>query len=65
MLQDNVKGSAGNAEKIATEGLKVRDDGASFLPLFLGFEVNNAVWYVEVFSKAPFVSRAEAGRNGG
>ena len=27
MLQDNVKGSAGDAEKIATDGLKVRDDG--------------------------------------
>ena len=49
MLQDNVKGSAGNAEEIAAQGLKVRDNGAAFSPLFLLLEVNDAVWYREIF----------------
>ena len=64
MLQDDVKGSAGNAEKIATEGLKVRDDGAAFLPLFLLLQVNDAVWDRKVFFEAPFVTCAEAGGYG-
>ena len=64
MLQDNVKGSAGNAEKIATEGLKVRDDGAAFPPLFLLLEVDDAVWDRKIFLEAPFVTCAKAGGDG-
>ena len=64
MLQDNVKGSAGNAEEIAAQGLKVRDNGAAFSPLFLLLEVNDAVWYRKIFPEAPFVACAEAGGDG-
>ena len=64
MLQDNVKGSVGNAEEMAAQGLKVRDDGAAFSPLFLLLEVNDAVWYREVLSEAPLVTCAEAGGDG-
>ena len=39
--------------------MKVRDDGASFLPLLFGFEVDNAIWDGEVFAEAPSVSGAE------
>ena len=64
MLQDNVKGSAGNAEEIAAQGLKVRDNGAAFSPLFLLLEVDDAVGDREIFSEAPFVTCAEAGGDG-
>ena len=64
MLQDNVKGSAGNAEGIAAQGLKVRYNGAAFSPLFFLLEVNNAVWYRELLPEAPFVACAEAGGDG-
>ena len=64
MLQDNVEGSAGNAEEIATERLEVRDDGAAFPPLFLLLEVDYAVWDRKVFSEAPFVACAEARGDG-
>ena len=64
MLQDNVKGTAGNAEEIAAQGLKVRDDGAAFPPLFLLLDVDDAVWDREVFSETPFVACAEAGGDG-
>ena len=33
VLQDGVKCSAGNTQKVATEGLEIRYDGASLLPL--------------------------------
>ena len=45
--------------------MKVRDGGASFLPLLFGFEVDYAVWDGKFFAKAPFVSRSETGWNGG
>ena len=45
--------------------MKVRNGGASFLPLLFGFEVDNPVWDGEVFSEAPLVPRAEARWNGG
>ena len=45
--------------------MEIRDNGASFLPLLLGLEVNNAVWDCEILSESPFVTRAEAGRYGG
>ena len=45
--------------------MKVRDDGATFLPLLFGIEVDNAVWDGKIFSKAPIVSRSEACWNGG
>ena len=45
--------------------MEVRYNGASFLPLLLGLEVNDTVWDGEVFAEAPFVSSAEAGRYGG
>ena len=61
VLQDDVEGSAGNAEKIAAQGLKVRDNGAAFSPLFLLLEVDDAIGDREIFSEAPFVTCAEAG----
>ena len=45
--------------------MEIRDNGASFLPLLLGLEVNNAVWDCEILSESPFVSGAKAGRYGG
>ena len=46
--------------------MEVRDNGASFLPLLLGLEVNDTVWDdCEVFAEAPFVSSAQGGRYGG
>ena len=45
--------------------MEVRDDGASFLPLLIGLEVDNAVRDGEVFAEAPFVSRSEACWHGG
>ena len=62
MLQDNVKGSAGNAEKVATEGLKVRDDGAAFFSTVSSpCEVDDAVWDRKIFLEAPFVTCTKAG----
>ena len=45
--------------------MEVRDDGASFLPLLLLFEVNNAVWNGEIFPDSPFVFGTQGGGYGG
>ena len=45
--------------------MEVRDDGASFLPLFLFFEVRNAVWDGEILPESPFVFGTQAGGDGG
>lgn len=43
----------------------VRDDGSSFAPLLLLLGVDNAIQDGEIAAKAPFVSCAEGGGNGG
>ena len=55
VLQYGVECSAGNAQKAAAEGLEVRYDGASLLPLLLFFEVDNAVGDCEILAESPFV----------
>ena len=58
VLQNDVKCSTGDAQKAATEGVEKRDDGASFLPPLLFFEVDHAVRDCEIFSESAFVSGA-------
>ena len=62
-LEDDVEGSASDAEEVASKGLEVRDDCAAFRPLFLFFEVNDAIWDREILSEAPCVACAKAGGN--
>ena len=45
--------------------LEVGDNGAAFLPVFLFFEVDDAVGNVEIFAEAPFVAGAQNGGNSG
>ena len=42
-------------------GFVVGDDGPAFLPLFLGFEMDNSVRHVEVGLETPPVLLAKAG----
>ena len=36
-------------------GLEVGDDCVTFLPLFFGFQVNDAIGHIEFGDEAPFV----------
>ena len=44
--------------------MEVGNDSASFLSLFFGFEMDDAIWNGKVFAEAPFVAGAEAGWDG-
>ena len=55
VFENDVERSAGDAEKVARHGVVVRDDGTALLPLFLGFEMDDAIWNGEIFAKSPFV----------
>ena len=56
VFENDVERSAGDAEKVARHGVVVRDDGSSFAPLLLFFQVYNAVRDGEGFAKTPFVT---------
>ena len=65
MLQDDIECSACDAEKVACDGLEIGDDGATFLPMLFGFEMDYPVGDVELLSEAPFVSSSETGGDRG
>ena len=41
VLENNVEGSARNAEKVAGQGMVVGHDGSAFTPRFLLFEMSH------------------------
>ena len=43
VLEDDVERPTGDAKEVAGHGAVKGNDGATFLPLFLGFEVDDAV----------------------
>ena len=45
--------------------MKVRDNGAAFLPLLFLLEVDRTIWDVEILAEAPFIAGAQDGRNSG
>ena len=55
----SVENSGCSPEQGAVMGLEVGNDGAAFLPMFFGFEVNHTVGHGEVGAEAPFVFLAE------
>lgn len=64
VLQDNVDGSVGDAEKVASQGVLVGNDGSAFLPFppfVLLFEVYNATGDGEILAESPLIACAEAG----
>ena len=43
----------------ALVGFEVGADGATFSPLFLGFQVDDSIWHLELGVEAPFVFLAK------
>ena len=43
-----------DAQQGPVVGLEVGDDSTTFLPLFLGLQVNDSIGHVEVGDEAPF-----------
>ena len=58
VLENDVQGTASDAQEVAAEGVEIGDDGAAFLPVLLLFEMDHSIWNIEVLAEAPFVSGA-------
>lgn len=53
VLEDGVESPAGDPEKVACQGVVIKDDGTSLAPLFLLFEMDYAVWNGKRFCGSP------------